>query len=294
MGPGGFANALRTVPALTGLWERIADHAPEALLVNLTNPSGIVVAAVDDALGARLVSVCDSPVTFCDAIAARLGCPIGEVRARYVGTNHLGWWVPASDAELEATLDLALGQEAAAIRAQGALGAPYVRYHVHPERILAAQQSAAESRGEQLGRLQAQLLAGYQRGDTDLPRRGAVWYGTAVLPLVDAWIHGSEELLTVGLRNDGRLPGLPEAVVTEGPVRIRRPGRLEALPMPDVPALPAAMLAAQAAYELLTVAATRAGAPREARVRALMANPLVASWDQAVALLDVIEAGPAS
>jgi 6-phospho-beta-glucosidase len=219
---------------------------------------------------------------------------VDEVRARYVGTNHLGWWVPGSDAELEATLDLAQGQEAAAIRAQGALGAPYVRYHVHPDRILAAQEAAAESRGKQLERLQAELLAGYQRGDTDLPRRGAVWYGTAVLPLVDAWIHGSEEILTVGLRNDGRLPGLPEAVVTEGPVRIRRPGRLEAMPVPDVPVLPAAMLAAQAAYERLTVAAAREGAPREARVCALMANPLVASWDQAEALLQAIERNPAS
>jgi 6-phospho-beta-glucosidase len=290
MGPGGFANALRTVPALVDTWATALERAPDALHINLTNPSGIVVAAVERELGARLISVCDSPITFCDAIAERLGRPVEAVRARYQGTNHLGWWVPGSEAELEAAQDLAQGQEAGAVRAQGALGAPYVRYYVHPGRILAAQQAAAEARAQQLQRLEAELLSGYQRGDTDLPRRGAVWYGTAVLPLVDAWLHGSEEVLTLGLRNDGRLPGLPDAVVTEGPVRIPRPGRLEPLPVPDLPDLPAATLAAQAAYELLTVAAARPGATRDDRLRALMANPLVTSWDQADALLTAIEA----
>ena len=45
MGPGGFADALRTVPAMVPIWDRIAAVSPDAFIINLTNPSGIVTQA---------------------------------------------------------------------------------------------------------------------------------------------------------------------------------------------------------------------------------------------------------
>lgn len=294
MGPGGFANALRTVPATTRLWSDVGRAAPDALLINLTNPSGIVVSAAERQLGLRIVSVCDSPVVFCDAIAERLGIDADKVRSCYLGMNHLGWWVPEDSAELEATLDLVTGQERDAIRAQGAIGAPYVRYYVHPARILARQQAAGETRAQQLQRLEAELLAGYADGAAELPRRGAVWYGKAVLPLVDAWRNGSPRILTLGIRNDARIPGLPDDVVAEGPFRIERPGKVEALEVPALPPLAESMLRAHAAYETMAVAACAPDATRIDRVRALMANPMVPSHDVAAALLGDIVAGSPS
>jgi 6-phospho-beta-glucosidase len=291
MGPGGLANALRTVPAVRQLWSEVARLAPAALAINLTNPSGIVVAATERASSLPVISVCDSPVVFCERIAERLGQPAEDVRRRYQGMNHMGWWTPSDTAELEATLDLASGQEAAAVRVQGAVGAPYVRYYVHPARILAAQLEAGETRAQQLQRLEAELLSGYAHGVTELPRRGAVWYGKAVLPLIDAWINGSPSVLILGLRNDGRIPGLPDEVITEGPVRIPQPGRLEPVATPPLPPLPASMLAQHAAFEALAATATLPGATRDDRVRAMMANPMVRSYDLAVSLVDDIAAG---
>lgn len=294
MGPGGFANALRTVPIATELWSRVARVAPEALFVNLTNPSGIVVAAAERHLGLRIFSVCDSPIVFCDKIAERLGLPPDDVRLRYQGMNHMGWWLPRDEDELEASLDLVTGQEPEAVRVQGAIGAPYVRYYVHPDRILATQLEAGETRAQQLQRLEAELLAGYAAGSSGLPRRGAVWYGKAVLPLVDAWFNGSPRVLTLGLRNDGRIPGLPDDVITEGPVRIARPRQLESVQPPALPSLPASLLAQHATFESLAVTACDAGATRTDRVRALMANPLVGSYDVADGLVADIESGSPS
>lgn len=291
MGPGGLANALRTVPAVRASWATVQEVAPAALHINLTNPSGIVVAALERAFGGRLFSVCDSPVVFCDQLAERLGQPVDDIRLRYQGMNHLGWWLPRDAHELEACLDLATGQDPDAVRIQGAVGAPYVRYYVHPDRILAAQRQAPETRAQQLQRLEAQLLAGYRANADDLPRRGAVWYGRAVLPLVDAWFNGSEDILILGMRNEGRIPGLPDHVVTEGPVRIARPRQVEPLASPPLPPLPAALLAAHAAYESMAVTATEPGATQLERVRAMLANPLVPDYDTAVALVDAIEAG---
>lgn len=289
MGPGGLANALRTVPVVRRTWATVMRKAPNALHINLTNPSGIVVAALGQEFGARVFSVCDSPVVFCDAIAERTGRDVADVRSRYQGMNHLGWWTPADEAELEVTLDLASGQDPDAVRAQAAVGAPYVRYYVQPDPILEKQLAAGETRAQQLQRLEAALLAGYSDRATDLPRRGAVWYGQAVLPLVDAWINGSADVLILGARNDGRFPQLPAEVVTEGPFRIPRPGRPEAITPPPLPPLPAALLAEHAAYEAMAVAATVDGATRSERVRAMLANPMVRGFDMADALLRDIE-----
>jgi len=153
---------------------------------------------------------------------------------------------------------------------------------------------AGETRAQQLQRLEAGLLSGYADGSSNLPQRGAVWYGKAILPLVDAWFNGSRHVLTLGLRNDGRVPGLPDDVITEGPARIAQPGRLETLASPSLPPLPASMLARHAAFESMTVEACDTGAMQEDRVRALMANPMVPSYDVAVALVDEIESGSPS
>jgi 6-phospho-beta-glucosidase len=279
------------VPVVRDYWQTVQEVAPDALHINLTNPSGIVVAALEASYGAPVFSVCDSPVVFCDAIAERLGIPAADVRRRYQGMNHMGWWTPADAGALEATLDLANGQDHDAVRMQGAVGAPYVRYYLNPDRILANQQAATETRAQQLQRLEAELLQGYAEGQVDLPRRGAVWYSTAVLPLVEAWSNGSDDVLVLGMRNDGRIPGLPDAVITEGPVHFPEPRRAEALPVPPLPPLPAQLLAQHAAYEAMAARATEPDASREDRLRAMLANPLVSSYDQALALIEEAEMG---
>jgi 6-phospho-beta-glucosidase len=289
MGPGGFANALRTVPALRAIWADVAETAPAALVVNLTNPAGIVQQAAAAEWPLRIYSVCDSPVAFVAAIAARLGRPIRSVQQRYIGMNHLGWYVPESPDQLEELADLATGLGAEEVRLHQALPAPYVRFYVHPDRILESQRDK-ETRAQALQRLEAELLAGYRdRPTADLPRRGAVWYRLAVLPLVDAWLHGSDDPVLAGAPNNGRLPGVPDPVVLELPHRAERPGELVALD-PIVPAgIPASLLQRHGAYEALTVAALRTEADPDARLRALMANPMVRSFDQARALLGRIE-----
>ena len=289
MGPGGFANALRTVSALRAIWADVVEMAPAALVVNLTNPAGIVQQAAAAEWPLRIYSVCDSPVAFVASVAARLGQPVAEVQRRYIGMNHLGWYLPESPDQLEELADLATDLGVEVVRLHQALPTPYVRYYVHPDRILESQRDK-ETRAQALQRLEAELLAGYRdRPTADLPRRGAVWYRLAVLPLIDAWLHGSDDPVLAGAPNDGRLPGIPDSVVLELPHRAARPGELVALD-PIVPTgIPASLLQRHGAYEALTVAALRPEADPDARLRALMANPMVRSFDQARGLLGRIE-----
>jgi 6-phospho-beta-glucosidase len=298
MGPGGFANAVRTVPALRSTWWDIREVAPGALVINLTNPAGIVqAAALADHPDLNIVSVCDSPMPVLDRITERLGRDRPGVWARYLGMNHLGWWVP-DDCDgpevLDAVADLATGNDALDVRLQGAIAAPYVRYYLHPDRILAGQQGKP-TRAQTLQQMEAALLSGYRADPAaDLPRRGAVvWYRMAVLSYLDAWIHGSAEVpVMAGVVNGTRFPQIPADVVVELPHRALGPGDLQPMEPTALPPLAAAILQAHAAYESLAVRALAPGAGEEAAIRALAANPMVIDTDQAVALWRAIQAGP--
>src|ERR1035437_6465413 len=215
MGPGGFANAVRTVPALRPTWQDIAEVSPGALVINLTNPARVVqAAALAEHPELHVVSVCDAPMPILDRIAERLSRDRGRVWARYLGMNHLGWYVPEpSDGPdlLDAVADLAVGNDPLDVRLQEAVAAPYVRYYLHPDRIL-AQQQGKQTRAQTLQQLEATLLAGYRADPAaELPRRGAiVWYRLAVLGYLDAWILGTAEVpVLAGGVDRGRVATLP-------------------------------------------------------------------------------------
>ena len=291
MGPGGFANALRTIPGLAPTWEAVARHAPQALVVNLTNPSGIVVAVAARTAGLTPVSVCDSPVTLTESIARHLGRPLAEIRSRYLGCNHAGWWVAADGPELAEVAGLAAGLSGDEVAAVEALPAPYGRYYLTPHRIAAAQ-ATGPTRAEQLQELEARQLEAYASGSNEAPpRRGAVWYSKAVVPLLDASWNGSVVPEILGLVSDGSLPGIPAGVVVERATDVTAQGALDPRTAPALPPLPAAILSAHAAYEALVVEALSTGAPRPALVRALAANPMVHGLDRAGDLIDAILAG---
>jgi 6-phospho-beta-glucosidase len=90
-GPGGLCFALRTIPVMMELAETMAEHAPEAWLINFTNPAGMVTEAVQRVLGDRAIGICDSPAGLTRRVARALGRPADELWFDYFGLNHLGW-----------------------------------------------------------------------------------------------------------------------------------------------------------------------------------------------------------
>jgi 6-phospho-beta-glucosidase len=90
-GPGGFAMALRTIPAMLGYARLIEELSPDAIVVNFTNPVGIIVQALSDHSSIRVVGVCDGPIDMKRSVATLLGVPGDEVHVDYAGLNHAGW-----------------------------------------------------------------------------------------------------------------------------------------------------------------------------------------------------------
>jgi 6-phospho-beta-glucosidase len=91
VGAGGIAYGLRTVPVAVDIARRVARLAPDAWVINFTNPAGLVTEAMSRHLGDRVIGICDSPVGLGRRIAEALGANPREAFIDYVGLNHLGW-----------------------------------------------------------------------------------------------------------------------------------------------------------------------------------------------------------
>jgi 6-phospho-beta-glucosidase len=91
-GPGGFAMALRTVPVILKYVEMIRKWAPNAWLLNFTNPAGILTEAITRVAGfEHAVGICDNPSAMLRAAAGFLKVEPEKLFPEYYGINHLGW-----------------------------------------------------------------------------------------------------------------------------------------------------------------------------------------------------------
>jgi 6-phospho-beta-glucosidase len=297
MGPGGFADALRTVPALADTWDRLAELAGDAFIINLTNPSGIVTQAATAHTGLRFVSVCDGPVTFVEGIVRATGRDAAAIRLDYAGMNHCGFWVDPQAEVLVSALVATSGQDAEDVEALRALPTPYVRFYVHPDRQLESQLATPESRAQALKRMEAQMLDQYasQVESAQQTRRGALWYRVSIVPLIDAIVHGGDDTVILGLPNDGAVPWAPDDAIVELPTDIQQGGALSRRPAVELPDRVVDLLRQHARFEALTAHALAGARSRDdlagrrpALVEALAANPMVESDDLAERLVDEI------
>ena len=61
VGPAGFAMAVRTIPAITVTPATSRSDAPDAWVINFTNPVGLVTQAMRRAAALKIVGICDTP-----------------------------------------------------------------------------------------------------------------------------------------------------------------------------------------------------------------------------------------
>jgi 6-phospho-beta-glucosidase len=299
-GAGGFAKALRTVPVVLDIADDMAAvGADGAWLLDFTNPAGLVAQALIDH-GHRAIGLCNIPIGFQRQLADRLGVPPEQVELEHVGLNHLSWergvhvdGVDRLPGLIETFADQ-LGEDVDLpgdlIRLTGAIPSYYLRYFYLAERTL-AEQAEHPTRASEVMRIEAELLEMYRDPALDvkpklLEQRGGAFYSEAAAMLLESLATDRGDTQVVNVRNDGAIPNLAADAVVEVPCRVDAGG---AHPRQQRP-LPPEMLGLVEqvkAYERLTVEAAVTG-DRGAAVKALMAHPLVASYDVAGPLLDAL------
>jgi 6-phospho-beta-glucosidase len=285
-GAGGFAKAMRTVPVVLELAELASRRAaPDAWIVDFTNPVGIVTQAlIDD--GHRAIGLCNVAINMQRQFAAEFGVEPERVELEHVGLNHLSWERAIRVDGVDRLPELLERSEALAdqfrmpadmITTIGAIPSYYLRYYYLTRTVL-EEQRAGHTRAADVMDIEARLLEMYKDQSLAekpalLADRGGAFYSEAAAQLIASLHDGAGDIQVVDLRNDGAIPDLPDSAVVEIPARIDRDG---AHPLPLAPLAPEqrGLVQAVKAYEELAVAAARSG-DRTLAVRALTANPLV-------------------
>ncbi|MCF2529173.1 family 4 glycosyl hydrolase [Yinghuangia soli] len=305
VGAGGLAKALRTVPVVLDIAERVRAVAPRAWLVDFTNPVGIVTRALLDA-GHRAVGLCNVAIGLQRRFAAALEVSPQDVVLDHVGLNHLTWVraahvggrdvlpeILAAHADLLAD-ELRLPAEL--MRRHGVVPSYYLRYYWGHDAVVEEQRKGTP-RAAEVASVEAALMDAYADPLLDakpeiLARRGGAFYSEAAVELLAGLLgRGGPAVPQVAdVRNRGALPFLPDDAVVEVPCTVTADGPV---PVPLAPLAPvyAGLVAHVAAYEELALdAALRGG--RDRVYDALLAHPSIGQADLADGLADrLIAAG---
>ncbi len=127
-GPGGICFALRTIPAVLDVAERVDRRAPGAWIVNFTNPAGIITEALQQVVGDRAIGICDTPSALCRRVAAALHTAPERLSFDYFGLNHLGWLKAVRDGSGDRLPELLADDDALDALEEGRLfGAEWLR-----------------------------------------------------------------------------------------------------------------------------------------------------------------------
>ncbi|MET8829950.1 6-phospho-beta-glucosidase [Streptomyces sp. NPDC004610] len=300
-GAGGLAKALRTVPVVLDIAERVRRANPDAWIIDFTNPVGIVTRALLQA-GHKAVGLCNVAIGFQRKFANLLGVSPAEVHLDHLGLNHLTWetGVRLGGPEGENVLPALLAEHGEAIAADLSLPHPvvarlgvvpsyYLRYfYAHDEVV--AELRTKRSRAAEVAEMERNLLKMYADPALDekpalLAKRGGAYYSEAAVDLAAALLGGSgSPYQVVNTRNNGRLPFLADDAVIEVQAAVGPKGPTP-LPLPPVDPLYAGLIAHVTAYEDLALTAALHGG-RERVFKALLAHPLIGQHAYADGLTD--------
>jgi 6-phospho-beta-glucosidase len=295
-GAGGLAKALRTVPVVLDIAERVRELS-DAWIVDFTNPVGIVTRSLLDH-DHRAIGLCNVAIGFQRRWAGWLGVEPSRVVVDQVGLNHLTWVRRAllDDRDVLPRLLAEHGDEIAAdvdvprrlLDEIGAVPSYYLHYFYAHDEVLREQLDGVP-RAQTVAEIERGLLELYRDPSlTEKPalleQRGGAFYSEAALGLVASLVSGDGAVHEVDVRNNGTLAGLADDDVVEVPARVTSSG---AEPLPQAPLAPELLGLVQhtSAYERLAVTAALSRDPVDVK-KALLTHPLIGQYAVAEELLE--------
>ncbi|KOT94160.1 6-phospho-beta-glucosidase [Streptomyces rimosus subsp. pseudoverticillatus] len=296
-GAGGLAKALRTVPVVLDIAERIRRRNPDAWIVDFTNPVGIVTRALLSR-GHKAVGLCNVAIGFQRKFARLLGIAPERVELEHVGLNHLTWEravrvdgedvLPRLITEHGAAIAEDLHMPRSLVERLGVVPSYYLRYYYQHDEVVEELRSKP-SRAAEVAAIEKQLLEMYGDPSLDekpelLGKRGGAFYSEAAVALTSALLGDTGDVQIVNTVNNGTLPFLPDDAVIEVPATVGA-GGAKPLPVRPLEPLYSGLIANVTAYEHLALEAALKGG-RDRIFEALLAHPLIGQIAYADRLTD--------
>jgi 6-phospho-beta-glucosidase len=268
-GAGGFMKALRTVPVIMNIAERMKQISEkDAWLINFSNPSGIIAEAVLNHTDLNMVGLCNVPVNMLKDLRER---NLDVTDFEYVGLNHLSWITSVEPYHKSYYLD-------------------YFEKHDEKVRELKA---AEKTRGEVCLDLEEKLFAQFADESLcvkppELAERGGALYSTAALSAVDSIYNDKKELHVVAAKNNGAVPFMADDDVVEIRCELGKSG-INPHPVKIYNDYIIGLMQTVKKYEKLAVEAALTSS-REKALAALLAHPLIDNEKAEPLLNELLEA----
>ena len=312
IGPGGLAYAIRTLGVMEDLARRAARLAPEAWIINFTNPAGLITEAMR-AHNPRVVGICDTPIGLVRRVARVLEVDVGDAEIGYIGLNHLGWLrtfiidgvdhLPRllADPGLLGRIEEARTLGIEWVQALGALPNEYLYYYYFTREAVASITGARATRGEfldaQQGGFYSRVAAHPQIAgklwETTLAEREATYmaeardhdreeedlgggYHEVAVDLMAGLLAGERGRMILNVPNAGAIPALPEDAVIEIPCEVDGRGVHQIRPAAALDLDQLGILTGVKAADRALIAAVRTGS-RSGAWHAFGVHPLVDS-----------------
>lgn len=295
-GIGGMFKALRTIPVIKHICDRIEAICPDAWLINFTNPSGIITEFILNNTNVKNIGLCNVPIDMLDDVKEITG---EDVDIEYVGLNHLSWITSVKkngEELLPGLIDSGFSPKVMAnikddgfdlecLKAVQGLPSSYLQYYYCREAKLEHQRTDEKTRAQVCMEIEEQLLEMYNDEELCikpalLDKRGGHKYSLAAVSLINSLANDINDVQVVNVKNNGTLDFLDDDDIIEAPSIIgadgAKPIKVENFDNQHIIAL----MRVVKAYEKFTVEAAKTGSD-DAAIKGLLIHPLVGDWEKA-------------
>jgi alpha-galactosidase len=288
LGIGGIFRALRTFPLLAGLAEDMAAAAPDALLLNYTNPMAMNIWYLSEvAPRLKAYGLCHSVYWTVVGLSEVMGIPHEEVSYHSAGVNHQAWMLrmerdgqdlyPLLDSKIRDDAELRrrvrvdmyrrLGYYPTETSEHSSAYVPwYLGHDTEVDRLrlpVGAYLGISEDNVATFERTRDVLAAG---GAVEIDEEGATEYAPQVIHSV---VTGTPRRIQVNVANTGLITNLPHGAAVEVPASLDQAG-VHPWFVGDLPPQCAALNRAFLSVAELTVHAALEQDPRAIRQAAML------------------------
>lgn len=311
-GPGGFAYGMRSMKGFLELVGFIQEYAPEAWILNYTNPETIISEAVRRQFpNAKIVNACDMTIAIEEIVSESFGYDRANWIPMYYGLNHFGWYHSIYDVSLgrdvmpeiiEKIIDKGInveGQEPSWAQTYENmreivknfptnLPNNYLEYYIYPN-LPVEQADVNYTRANMImdGRLKhiKDTVKLIQSGELEDVDYASSEHGQYIVDIAVSILKNKNDRFMLIVPNKGAIPNLRDDAVVEVPCYVNAKG-IEPISLRfDIPDFHKGMMEAQVASEKLLVDAFFEGSYQKA-LEAFTLNQAVPNATVAKIILD--------
>ncbi|MGQ9910097.1 MAG: family 4 glycosyl hydrolase [Candidatus Flexifilum sp.] len=306
-GPGGLFHAMRNIPILLEIARDIEALAPNAFVINFTNPEGRLCQALHRYTRLKFVGLCHGIDMMRRVVSLTTGVPFEQIDPVAGGLNHFSWVLslrhrdtgedlyPAFRAGIRSRIEAVEAEFGYSLRLSRYLMDQFGYWPLPSDDHVGEYISYAwefcglegypfDRVDREAAEFREQVLrwTNGQDGVETLIDGGS---GERAIPIIVGMLHNTHQYeLAVNVPNRGFIPNLPDDAIVEIPALVDA-GGVHGVAIGPLPEPIAAMARTQIAVIDRVVEAGVHG-DRQAALQALLLDPVISSAQQAEAILD--------